>query len=446
MNVSAAALVSTLNGFFSERGAVPTGMRLSWAESSEGKFLAGLAMFLDRRVDAREPLSYRSVRLLERWYSTTEGCGRLGEMLVGSDQGAKTEPAPTFQPTLWGDRYLLGHQENYSAWPEWVLTARLGDKDAQTPQPNGAAVGLGLRPFESVGRAIEWWLFGEGYPSHGGEARHLRELLIVVPDSRGLLANARWEGNRISGTIHSLGSHDALELQVSLETDSGNELLEPLRPAPSAFAWDVPENARRAEIFLVHESGELMGRARVAPGSAVSALEHRLSVTARAENDLANGEGARVEFKPFLFAKDDKELEVLSSVVAFANTDGGRIYLGVRNDGEPEGAAALNRALKGSGPEAERKYLAQIDGLVRERLKPVPLFSVEFIQVGGARILVIAVDKGDDQPYCTKEGNHVFIRKGASNMRPDPKTEMPTNGSRTLLSPNGPYLDTYRFR
>lgn len=168
-----------------------------------------------------------------------------------------------------------------------------------------------------------------------------------------------------------------------------------------------------------------MGMARVVPGTEVSAREHRLSVTARAERDLANGEGARVEFKPYLLGKDDKEAEVLASVVAFANTDGGRVYLGVRNDGVPEGAAALGRAIKGEGLEAEGKYRKQIEGLVRERLKPVPRFAVEFIQVHDARVLVITIDEGDDKPYCTKDGNHVFIRKGASNMRPDPKTEMP---------------------
>ncbi|MBF5041883.1 ATP-binding protein [Simulacricoccus sp. 17bor-14] len=87
---------------------------------------------------------------------------------------------------------------------------------------------------------------------------------------------------------------------------------------------------------------------------------------------MADGENDRVEYKPFVNPKSDKESELIATVIAFANTVGGRLYIGVRNDGEPEGEQTFRRVIQGDKPEDEDRYLAYLDSLFRERVKPVP--------------------------------------------------------------------------
>ncbi|MBI3722370.1 hypothetical protein HY251_00215 [bacterium] len=62
--------------------------------------------------------------------------------------------------------------------------------------------------------------------------------------------------------------------------------------------------------------------------------------------------------------------------------------------------------------------------MVRERIKSVPEIEFVRLEVLGERVLLVRVLSGDDPPYSTQE-NQVFVRKGATNRRPDPKTEIP---------------------
>ena len=61
---------------------------------------------------------------------------------------------------------------------------------------------------------------------------------------------------------------------------------------------------------------------------------------------LKSGESNRVEFKR-TFGK-----EVIISLSAFANTEGGKVVVGVDNTGNPTGLSI--------GPETEQKYLNEI--------------------------------------------------------------------------------------
>jgi predicted HTH transcriptional regulator len=42
----------------------------------------------------------------------------------------------------------------------------------------------------------------------------------------------------------------------------------------------------------------------------------------------------------------------------------------------------------------------------------------------GEPVLIVNVPRGSDRPYSTHD-NVVWVRKGATNRRPDPRTELP---------------------
>jgi predicted HTH transcriptional regulator len=97
---------------------------------------------------------------------------------------------------------------------------------------------------------------------------------------------------------------------------------------------------------------------------------------------IAEGEGLSVEFKEKYTPKIDRDL------VAFANTTGGRILLGVRDDGTVMGEKLTNR-LK-----------AEIQALSRQCDPPLDIHHLN--QIGD--VVVIDVLPGEEKPYSCASG------------------------------------------
>ena len=101
-------------------------------------------------------------------------------------------------------------------------------------------------------------------------------------------------------------------------------------------------------------------------------------------------------------------------MIAFANTKGGTLYIGVRNDGTVVGIE-----------DADRVTL-QINNMVRDSIKPdVTMFvHYETQAVGGKTILAVTVQKGTGRPYyLASKGlkpSGVYVRNGTST---DPATD-----------------------
>ncbi len=108
---------------------------------------------------------------------------------------------------------------------------------------------------------------------------------------------------------------------------------------------------------------------------------------------LAEGEGYKIEFKesPSGLAKE---------MVAFANADGGRIFLGITDAKEVQGVRITNR-LK-----------SQIQNIARDCDPSVTIRLEEF-----KNILVVRVPEGDDKPYRCSGG--FYLRQGANSQKLD---------------------------
>lgn len=102
--------------------------------------------------------------------------------------------------------------------------------------------------------------------------------------------------------------------------------------------------------------------------------------------------------------------EVKKEIIAFANSDGGKLYIGVRDDGtvvgvdDPDGTAL------------------QVSNMVRDSIKPdVTMFlHYKTIEEDGKKIIEINVQRGTDRPYyIAKKGMRpegVYVRQGYSSV------------------------------
>lgn len=112
---------------------------------------------------------------------------------------------------------------------------------------------------------------------------------------------------------------------------------------------------------------------------------------------LRQGENSSLEFKEALVRPESMAKEI----VAFANTQGGTLIIGIADNGE----------IKGFQEDNAEEYFSNI---ARNNIIPAIDLQVESLEVDGENIVVVSVPKGRDKPYQTL--NHQFlIRVGSTN-------------------------------
>ena len=102
--------------------------------------------------------------------------------------------------------------------------------------------------------------------------------------------------------------------------------------------------------------------------------------------------------------------DIKKEIVAFANCNGGRLYVGVNDDGTVVGLDNPDDAA------------LQISNMVRDAIKPdVTMFvHYETIEVDGKKVVAVDVQRGIDRPYyIAKKGMRpegVYVRQGYSSV------------------------------
>ena len=125
---------------------------------------------------------------------------------------------------------------------------------------------------------------------------------------------------------------------------------------------------------------------------------------------LAAGEDSRRQFK-----RDITNTDALAAeMAAFANADGGTLFLGVSDDG--------------SVPGLSRKDVSRINQLISnaasQHVKSPLTVQTENIQVDEDRIvIVLTVPKGQDKPYFDRNGV-IWLKNGADKRRVNSREEL----------------------
>ena len=111
---------------------------------------------------------------------------------------------------------------------------------------------------------------------------------------------------------------------------------------------------------------------------------------------LETGEDLHTEFKQWPIQPDD----LAPSLVAFANTDGGQLILGINDKGEVTGISA----------EDLDRVTRLVDNVAFNNCDPpVTVIQETLRDISGKAALVVHVPKGDQRPYRTNRGIH-YVR------------------------------------
>ncbi|MBM4424288.1 MAG: transcriptional regulator [Chloroflexi bacterium] len=118
----------------------------------------------------------------------------------------------------------------------------------------------------------------------------------------------------------------------------------------------------------------------------------------------AREEGANIvqEFHAGLGAKDSKLDSILADVCAFANTNGGTLYLGVSADAKQPPV----------GVQSPQAVVEKIQSAISRRITPDLGVTVDTQDTRGKAIVRVLVPRGDDPPYAIDQ-NKIFLRQEA---------------------------------
>jgi hypothetical protein len=145
-----------------------------------------------------------------------------------------------------------------------------------------------------------------------------------------------------------------------------------------------------------------------------------LSIEQQVRADILAGESDIREMKAFYNPDQNAEMRnrVIHSAIAFANTAGGNIYVGVEDEGEFSGNGTLIKIFKNSSSpeEAARQLSAKIRKTILENTRPVIEVLATEIRLGSEWIIRIRVEPSSQ--IVMTHTNEVFIRSGASNRKP----------------------------
>jgi ATP-dependent DNA helicase RecG len=119
---------------------------------------------------------------------------------------------------------------------------------------------------------------------------------------------------------------------------------------------------------------------------------------------ISKGENLTIEFKEKY--NTNKREEFLETIIAFANTNGGTLFLGINDNGEVVGTNTMRNC--------ENTITDWIDKYC------IPPIKAEIIEetLNDQKIIIVKINEGDNKPYCLLDTNnrHLFyVRRGSTD-------------------------------
>lgn len=242
--------------------------------------------------------------------------------------------------------------------------------------------------------------------------RHLETIGVVGTRNTNQIANYAYLDGTDFAQLSAAAPADAVP---ALKERFGGEALERMH-----YFHALPDDWEQMEYSVFLEKR----RERIAEivRAGYEALAKGADAPVEAEGDLNKmislGESDGVEFKSTLRTnlhtgrKDGKiELAVLKTLAAFLNTNGGKLVIGVADDGTPVG-------IDQDGFENEDKVVLHLVNIVNGRIGPEAMLEMHahFEDYKGVRVLVVACPRSEKPAYVSDgKTDRFYVRTGPSS-------------------------------
>jgi hypothetical protein len=405
------------------------------AQDGHGKWeLAGCSIDLcdpEAPPAPRQSLSYPRARLHED-FLTGGDCELLARALHQGHIQIGDLVLEQSQNPQWSTEFLP-LENHYMHRAGYVVSLRFSTTN------NRVSVGPLLVPhlpyYPDINEAAQDWL---PFKVHHGDGDGKRDgIVFLLPQTHAYFSNVTFPEDGLisietSGTeigrqpfkVKGAYWRDRRIHQLDVAVGGGKALL------------PVPEDAERLEYFLIGSGGTTydfqredrfghsgLGRRRVGSPS-----RNLLDQIQRA---CLEAEGPQVEFKPFFDPSQplvqNRQLtkfgEVVKTVVAFTNAEGGRIYVGIDDDCTVVGINQdLSTWAESSADDAAvQSYVGSVHNTLKARINGDIVLRFSHTLVDDMIVVVVDVSPGERVPVTMQGDAHLYVRTGPNNRKVPPQ-------------------------
>lgn len=382
---------------------------------------------LDHPSQKKDSCRYQRVHLLEEWLELGELVSVLNQIPKGilKVDGEEVALGAHSQFNEWE---YLPSQNEFSGYPGYVFRTSSGERLPIFHHEPLVSYKLPFYPNPYL--AMQTW--NEFSVFHGDRDARIGTLQAFFPQCWSHFESLSYLDNRLSISVTGC-EIPGLKVKGAWEYQDGCTPFEAFATR-GKLSIEVPEHVEGFEVYLVGLDETLydfhretrfwaLGQKRV-----FGNLHRQGTEETAIHSAIQSGEGESVEYKPFLKKGDAKYEELVRTVIAFANTKGGVILLGVNDQCIIEGiekdiakeAYQNNRA---PGEELTR-YSGWLKQSVLGELNRGPALEGFPLTIEGHTLVVLRVTEGEEKPYANTRTNAIYIRRGANNVVPHPDLEL----------------------
>jgi hypothetical protein len=376
---------------------------------------------------------YESAMLYEDEFSATQcidfatrlanGFVQFGEVILTREAPLQwsTELVPLDNVYMPDAGLIIGLHINQSGMHANVASAPLLSPD--------------LPYYPDIDEAARDWLPFPAY--HGRSDGRNDQLFFMLPETRAFVSGARFSDDEtleitVSGTL--VGVIPLIAKGAYWQGGAIRHFDAPIEN--SGCTVSVPAHIDRIEYYLIGHEGTVFDFHReerlfgISLGKKILGPKQQ-SLCEQIRSALREGEGQRVEFKPFVDPEQSlgtsshksKLKEIVTTVVAFANTQGGHIYIGVDDDCNAIGIDQhLAKWAKGLADDAcADRYLSVLKSKIKNFVQGEVELRLSKTYFDGALIVIVEVPPAVHKPVSVQQDAHLYARTGASNQKVRPE-------------------------
>lgn len=383
----------------------------------------------DQTPAAVKSRHYPGVLLFEEWLTVAQ-CRTFIEEINAGQLTFDSITIERKRPASW-ELELLPLQNVYMSRAGYCASTRFEERGI------GYALGPLLAPkqpyYPNVSEATRDWLPFPVY--HGDSDARRQQIIFLLPESRAYFTDAHIKDGVMEILIGGTKVNQ-MHLTVKGAYWQDRELIhfEDLVKEGKATV-NIPNDANRVEYVLIDECGGMYDFQREdrfgesglgirRPDSPATDLVQRIMTA------CLDGEGTRTEFKPFIECNDGigpkkkktKFRELVTTVVSFANTQGGCIYLGIDDECALRGIAEplAKWANTEVTDEVAFRYCRVLTARVRDNLTGDVSLRASHAFINGMPVVMIEVSPSPAKPVTVTGDNLLYVRAGASNRQLPP--------------------------
>ena len=295
-------------------------------------------------------------------------------------------------------------------WPHREYTVYSPARPMQQ-LPQMMVVGHQAPPFPTMGNAFAAFFYGDFSepnsrqgPSHFGRFR--------IEDTTGRIQRIQVGATRVQVAVDG-AEVEGTQVQILGASIHAEKTVGKRRRVTFPTSNGLPEGTwiwltRPSQWIDYRRIGSSFAHTQ-SPG--LDDIEFDLPVDAAADlaSLIAQGEGLELEFKEKLPDSDKEKLSTFKSVVAFANTEGGKLIFGVNDEG----------TIVGIDDAEQQSTRDRLDQMIRAMVSPWPTCRSEAHRVNDCRILVLTVEAGSGEVFGVtvppKAPAKFYVRRGGTS-------------------------------